>query len=817
MSLAIRRAGRCAFCTFRVSEQSTPSLLQWHIGAKRRRSVRSSGGSRSTQLRSAPPRAEQFRPPSEHKPRNHDSGPSSKGFERLLLEELRRHKSYAEDKANNDSRIWQLTHAEARNARKLLAKQLSHFETQVKTALARAREHRNATKENNTLYFYLRQAFVDKDMRGLGAEMRYRFHTSNFETEHQSSHTVELQQALADLTHPLEWFPGTRAMQRTIHLHIGPTNSGKTYHALKRLEAAKSGIYAGPLRLLAHEVYSRFNAKGKKCALITGEEQRIPEGLNTVMNSCTVEMVPLNAQVEVAVIDEIQMLGDSERGWAWTQAFVGVQAKEVHLCGEVRVESLIRSMCEAMGDKLVIHRYERLGLLKVEPRPVGFAFDQLKKGDALILFSRVQIHAMKKEIEKKTGKRVAVVYGSLPPETRAAQAALFNDPDNDYDFLVASNAIGMGLNLSVKRIIFEATAKHDGIGKRRLETSEIKQIAGRAGRFKSAHSTIQQGTDIQESTKLDVDQDPNVEATTGYVTAMHKDDLAIINKAMHLDAPPLKTAGLFPAAEIMKRFTALFPAATPFSYIVLRLQELAKLHPQYHLCGLRDQILILDLIQPFKISIDDRIVFMSAPINVRRKDPLMSLVVVELAQCLANQTSGELLDLKSLPLYMLDQDIHDHPLGTKGYLGMAEAFHQSINLYLWLSYRFSGVFRSQSLAFHVKRLIEAKIDECLAEVQWQAHLERGYSRKLEAQGRLKDELSALETSENSIGNALEGDDEVEAEDMLDENDAHLATDTQVGAVKSAAGESTLVPEDGNIPVPPLVAHAPESLHREAGV
>ena len=262
--------------------------------------------------------------------------------------------------------------------------------------------------------------------------------------------SVEEQAKLADLRYPLEWYPGTRVVQRTIHLHVGPTNSGKTYHALKRLEQAKTGVYAGPLRLLAHEVYTRLNASGKKCHLITGDDKRINEEADEdtdSMISCTVEMVPINIPVDVGVIDEIQMIGHNERGWAWSQALLGLKAKELHLCGEARTVPLIRELAAAMGDKLVLHHYERLSPLKAASTSLNGDLKQLRKGDCLVVFSRKEIHYFKSEIERFTGKRVAIVYGSLPPETRARQASLFNDQNNDYDYLVASDAIGMGLNL----------------------------------------------------------------------------------------------------------------------------------------------------------------------------------------------------------------------------------------------------------------------------------------------------------------------------------------------------------------------------------
>jgi ATP-dependent RNA helicase SUPV3L1/SUV3 len=191
-----------------------------------------------------------------------------------------------------------------------------------------------------------------------------------------------------------------------------------------------------------------MNAKGKPCALVTGEEQRMPDAPTVDMWSCTVEMAPLNQRLEVAVIDEIQMISHKERGWAWTQAFLGIQAQEIHLCGEARAVPLMKELSALVGDEVVVHEYQRLTPLKAANRSLGGDLTKnLQKGDCIVSFSVLGIHALRKVIEKSTGRKCAIVYGSLPPETRAQQARLFNDPDNDYDFLVASDAIGMGLNL----------------------------------------------------------------------------------------------------------------------------------------------------------------------------------------------------------------------------------------------------------------------------------------------------------------------------------------------------------------------------------
>lgn len=627
-------------------------------------------------------------------------------FGRLLLEQTHRLEFTLRYKERVSVKAWGIKTDEE------LDEKLAFFKGKLKACTDRAEEGK-VNRHNNPLFHRMRNAFITGGMSALASEMKFAFinevATVNFTPHHQAN-----QEKLADLRYPLEWYPATRALQRTVHLHVGPTNSGKTYHALQRLEAAQSGIYAGPLRLLAHEVYTRLNAKGIPCALVTGEERRIPEDYNHTMNSCTVEMVPLNAKVDVAVIDEIQMMGDTERGWAWTQAFLGVQAKEVHLCGETRTKKIITDLCAAMGDKLVIHEYERLSPLKTQSHSLG-RLGNLEKGDAIILFSRVAIHAMKSDVERVTGKRCAVVYGSLPPETRAQQAALFNDPNNDYDFLVASDAVGMGLNLSIKRVIFESTSKHDGISFRTMQPYEIKQIAGRAGRYKTAQEAIDKGN-LDDAKPLALDAVKKQDRSMGYVTTLNKFDLGVVQQAMEMEVEPLASVGIFPPADILHRFASYFPPKTPFGYIVLRLHDMASLHPQFHLCRLKEQIQIVDLVQEFDMSHMDRITLMSSPANLR--DPGMTKVIKEMAQCIAEQKTGALLDMNCFDLELIDKDIHDDVEGSKGYLRKAEALHRAVTLYLWLSYRFAGIFTNQALAFHVKTLIEEKIDQCLEEVSW---------------------------------------------------------------------------------------------------
>ena len=308
------------------------------------------------------------------------------------------------------------------------------------------KEETEDAKEARKLIESLKRIYTSSGVNGLKAELNQRcfLHILGPSFTTSDEHNQKL---LADLRYPVEWYPEARALQRTIHVHVGPTNSGKTYQALQKLEGARAGVYAGPLRLLAHEVFSRLNALGKRCDLVTGDDQRTLPGEPAGLMSCTVEMLPFHKEFDVAVIDEIQMMGDPQRGWAWTAAFLALQAKELHLCGEERAVPLIRHLADSMGDTVKLHTYERLSPLKTADRSLDGWFGNLRNGDCLVAFSRKAIHGLKKSIQEKTGLRCAVIYGNLPPETRAEQAKLFNDPSSGYNVLVATDAIGMGLNL----------------------------------------------------------------------------------------------------------------------------------------------------------------------------------------------------------------------------------------------------------------------------------------------------------------------------------------------------------------------------------
>ncbi|KAF1814192.1 P-loop containing nucleoside triphosphate hydrolase protein [Eremomyces bilateralis CBS 781.70] len=552
----------------------------------------------------------------------------------------------------------------------------------------------------------------------------------------------ELVTKAANLRYPNEWFAWARRMRRKIVLHIGPTNSGKTYNALKRLEQAQSGIYCGPLRLLAHEVYTRLNAQGTKCALLTGDDRRYPDNDQSVSKvSCTVEMAPKKA-VDVVVVDEIQMIGDDYRGGGWTDIILGADARELHLCGEERALPIIQKLAAFTGDELEIHRYKRLSPLKVAPKSLDGDLKKLRKGDCMVCFSVVQIHRLKRKIQILTGKNVAIVYGALPPETRAQQAKLFNDPDNDYDYLVASDAVGMGLNLSIKRVIFHTLSKKHQGGRRQLFINEIKQIAGRAGRYRAANQDVKTGTPEPESIALDAEIPIEVEGsakiddidaspaaddeplgettdsnreekvapknskTIGWVTTLLEKDHPILVEAMEGEAEPIETAGLQPPSWMLHDFAGFFEPGTPFSYIYRKLVEHSQLSSVFHFCDIDEKLAIADAIESVDLTFTDRTVFSLAPAG---RSPFLIKIIVALARCVSEGRTVTIADMEEIPLEALTPGPENSALG----LSALEDLHKAIVLYLWLSYRFNGVFTARAMAVKAKEMTQEQIEKSL--------------------------------------------------------------------------------------------------------
>ncbi|KAA9025721.1 helicase-related protein [Niallia endozanthoxylica] len=256
-------------------------------------------------------------------------------------------------------------------------------------------------------------------------------------------------------------------------LHIGETNTGKTYHALMRMMEAESGLYLAPLRLLALEVYDFLNTRGTACTLKTGEEEKETPGARHL--SSTVEMFREKDFYNVVVIDEAQMISDKDRGFSWYKAITKVQANEIHIIASKNARDML---VQLLGDSNIeIIEYKRDTPLQVEEKE--FNIKKVRKGDALICFSRKRVLETASRLQND-GHSVSMIYGSMPPETRKKQVERFILGETSV--VVSTDAIGMGINLPIRRIVFLENSKFDGTKRRLLTSQEVKQIAGRAGR-----------------------------------------------------------------------------------------------------------------------------------------------------------------------------------------------------------------------------------------------------------------------------------------------------------------------------------------------
>lgn len=287
-----------------------------------------------------------------------------------------------------------------------------------------------------------------------------------------------------------------------------------------------------------------------------------------------------------------------------------------------------------------------------------------------------------------------------------------------------------------------------------LKTADIKQIAGRAGRYRTAAQATEPA---QVPPVVDVDdgaspaREPAVDTANppapvpptdntniGYVTTLEEFDFPTVAKAMLSEAEPIRTAGIIPPASIIERFSSYFPPGTPFSYILLRLSEISQTSGRFHMCGLRDQLAIADTIQPVTgLTTVDRIIFCAAPASKRDKG--MHKLLRALAECVAEQRAGSLLDIDEFNLEVLDQK----PDPSRRYLSELETLHKGLVLYLWLSYRFSGVFTTRALCFHVKELVENKIEECLRNF--------AFTPEMRQKIRAKREREILEALQENFG------------------------------------------------------------------
>ncbi|KAG7447258.1 P-loop containing nucleoside triphosphate hydrolase protein [Guyanagaster necrorhizus] len=554
------------------------------------------------------------------------------------------------------------------------------------------------------------------------------------ESQNIPTSVIHSMRALSDATsrpHPGDHYPFARGLRRKFIMHVGPTNSGKTHHALRALAAAPTGIYAGPLRLLAQEIWERLNLGqivpagteeghvpeppspradsafdvspekpsltklgnpkyARECNMVTGEEVKIVNE-NASLYSCTVEMIKPNILYDVAVVDEIQMIGDAERGFAWTEAVLGLNAREIHLCGEETAVPIIEAMVKETNDDLVVKRYERLTPLEVEKQSLQGDLSKVRKGDCIVAFSRRSIFQMKRDVEK-LGMSCATVYGRLPPEVRSEQADLFNDAGSAFDVLIGSDAIGMGLNLKIRRIIFSDVQKYHQDTVKYLSISATKQIAGRAGRF-GLHGS---------------------EVPGGLVTTLNEAHLPFLTRTMKLSIPSLKTARITPSYPSLVATVSALPLHSAMNTIYLAHAYTSKLSPTYRYVYGSATRLSTNYLDAYiqGASLTDFDVMLAAPIPWRDQECLS--FVERLLTLFSTQGVARLEEcMEETPFMSTLEKVENRNVSTNEDLLLLETFHKMLGLYTWLSYRRPVAFPDQSKAAELKPRVQAGIETAL--------------------------------------------------------------------------------------------------------
>ncbi|HOX68995.1 MAG TPA: helicase-related protein [Burkholderiaceae bacterium] len=471
--------------------------------------------------------------------------------------------------------------------------------------------------------------------------------------EHRASEldTIEgLNSELAFQGYP-DTFEKARRLQRSVTLYVGPPNSGKTHAAFERLAQAHDGAYLAPLRLLALEGRDRLVGRGVPCSLLTGEENVPADGARVV--SSTIEMVGTNKPIDVAVIDEAQMIFDVSRGWAWTQAIVAVPANEVIIICSAYAVPAIENLLGLCGERCTVRHFERKQHVELLPHPI--ATSALQLGDAVVAFSRRDVLSLRDRIAAD-GHPVSVIYGALPPEVRRREAERF--ASGESHILVATDAIGMGLNLPIRRVLFSTMTKFDGVADRPLNESEVHQIAGRAGRF-----------GIHEEGFVGVLKDAEPQAAR-----MLKELLPKTPRAPRDFKAPVAPNG-WHVDTISSRLHK-----TKLREVLGVFMEQLKLDDAHFAVAELDQMLDLaeqlDRCAP-KLSLKERFIYAQAPVDTRTDSQVQEFL---------DWTSSHALTGKAgSPWFLKDVDGHSR-------LDRMEQALRACTLWLWLDLRFPGVY-----------------------------------------------------------------------------------------------------------------------------
>ena len=544
------------------------------------------------------------------------------------------------------------------------------FEVGVQTLLAEAARTPGYPTDNlQELVSSVTKRLQVKKLRSAFEEIR-RIHRDHMKTAEE---TQAIQAAVEEhnLSSFKDHFALARSMDRSFTLFVGPTNSGKTYHALNELVKYESGVYLAPLRLLALEGQEELEQRGVTASYLTGEERDMREGARFL--SATIEMLNTDTPVDAAVIDEAQLLADRDRGWAWSRAVLGVPARHVILTGSPDCVPLLEALCAYTGEPLKVVRLPRLTPLKVLPQHVPL--ERVKPGTALIAFSRRNVLGLKQALEGT--HRVAVIYGNLSPDVRREEARRFRS--GEAEVLVATDAIAMGLNLPIETVLFFETEKFNGEEVVPLARSEILQIGGRAGRFGKYE--------------------------TGYVGTVSVNDRKRVKVAFTADVP---LPDLPPVATVQPSFTHIEALSA-----ALRTEVLSDIlnvfrermyfdSPALVPASMNDIRDLARVVDAAPLSLQDKFVFATAPVDARN-----TIIRAQFENYVWAFAKGHASGVPTYGISKRGEGSNDDRLFR------AEVAVKNLTLYAWLAYRYPEMFPDLERCNDVRRDLNALIESLL--------------------------------------------------------------------------------------------------------
>ena len=462
-------------------------------------------------------------------------------------------------------------------------------------------------------------------------------------------------------------FPLARELKRKIVFHVGPTNSGKTYQALKALKEATTGYYLAPLRLLALEGYENLKKEGVAVSLITGEEEIIDEESTHI--SSTIEMMNGSVDVDVCVIDEIQMISDRDRGWAWANALMGAPAKKVILTGSSNALPAVKELCAYLGEDLEIVEFERKNELEMMTYPTSMR--KIEPQTAIVAFSRRDVLSLKQQLSEKYS--VSVVYGNLSPEVRREEARRFREGESEI--LVATDAIAMGLNLPIKTLLFAKDNKFDGLRRRELLPTEVTQISGRAGRY-----------GFEEK---------------GFVGALDENALKTIECAFHSPLPDIELPVSVMASLEHVMLIGEILETENITTILGFFADNMEFDGPFMAANIDSMLEIAAIVDEYNLDLKTRFFLSCAPASI--SSPYIESVFHRYIRQV--EAGGKVLYIppRDLPAFAQTNDM----------LLNAEDRVREISLYLWLSFKFPDIFEDTKQAIAARVRLNSFIENSL--------------------------------------------------------------------------------------------------------